>query len=293
MIGNQAVQRMVQRACTSGAACSSIKGDPGGFAAKAEAEVKKLMAAPINCLGAPEHKAPAVNVTALVTSAGLGVTIPPQVHGLFVDKCLPSFAGGKRGDCKDFPGGAPTGAPADTSCISVHLKDEEDARDILAKSTPSAADKRTLLELARLIAHESQHARFNAAASTVVPDATDCKLDTAVAGGTKKVAGLLSEMSAAIAEFDVFFKNTESSPGKASKLALEAAGQEIATRSGESLLGILRRLKCTCECATVDTFTEQVFNDATSAWKPAARTQFLSAMTDFIPGFWPRALHKK
>jgi hypothetical protein len=123
---------LLQRACRSGAACaSSIKGDPGEFAAKAEAEVKKLMDGPTFCLAAPEHKAPADSVTALVTGAGLGVTIPPEVHGIFIGKCLPSFAGGKRGTCSDFPGGAPTGAPADKSCISVHLSDEEDARDIL------------------------------------------------------------------------------------------------------------------------------------------------------------------
>ncbi len=285
---------LVQRACRSGAACtSSIKGDPGEFAAKAEAAVKELMDPPINCLAAPEHKVPADNVTALVTGAGLGVTIPPEVHGIFVDKCLPSFAGGKHGKCSDVPGGPPTGAPADKSCISVHLSDEEDARDILAKTTRSAADKQKLLELAKLIAHETQHARFGAAASTIVPAAADCKLDTVVAGSTRDVARFLSEMSAEIAEFDVFFKNTKSSPGKASSFALQAAEQDLVTRSGENLLGILKRLQCTCECSTVDTFTEKVFNDAASAWTPDERTEFRKAMTGFIPSFWPKALHKK
>ncbi len=305
MIGNQAVQQMlqikqpsqiqriVQRACKSGAACSGIKGDPGDFDAKAEAAVKELMAPPINCLNAPEHKAPADNLTALVTGAYLGVTIPPEVHGIFVDKCLPSFAGGKTGDCKDFPGGAPSGAPGDKSCIAVQLSDEEDAKAILAKTTRSAADKQKLLEFAKLMAHESQHARFNPVASTMVPDAADCTVDTPVAGGTKKVKGFLSEMSAEIAEFDVFFKNTKSSPGKTSTFAMQAAEQDLVTRSGENLLGILKKLQCTCECDTVDTFTKEVFTGTARPWTPEERIEFQKAMTGFIPSFWPKALHKK
>ena len=126
-----------------------------------------------------------------------------------------------------------------------------------------------------------------------MPAAADCKLDTVVAGSTKDVASFLSEMSAEIAEFDVFFKNTQSSPGRASTFAMQAAEQDIATRSGENLLGILKRLQCTCECNTVDTFTEKVFNDAASSWTPDEKAEFRKAMTGFIPSFWPKALHKK
>jgi hypothetical protein len=282
---------MLQRACKSGAACSRIKGDPGDFAAKADAAVQEMLA--INCVAAPEHRAPADNLTALVTGAGLGVTIPPEVHGIFVDKCLPSFAGGKHGKCSDIPGGAPTGAPADKSCISVQLGDEEDAKEIRAKTKHSAADKQKVLEFAKIIAHETQHARFNPAASTIVPEAADCKLDTVVAGSKKTVAGFLSEMSAQFAEFDVFFRNTKSSPGKASSLAMEAAARDLVTRSGENLLGILKRLQCACECKTVDTYTEKVFADVASSWTSEEKREFRKAMTDRIPSFWPKALQKK
>lgn len=282
---------MLQRACASGAACTKIKGDPADFATKADAAVKEMIDPPINCRAAREHKMPATNLTALVTGAGLGVTIPPEVHGVFVDKCLPSFAGGKHGKCSDIPGGAPTGAPADKSCISVQLADEEDAKDILAKTKRSAADKEKVLEFARNIAHESQHARFNPAASTIVPEAADCKLDTVVAG-KKTVLSLLSEMSAQIAEFDVFFRNTKSSPGTASTSAMQTAARDLVTRSGENLLGILKRLQCTCECKTVDTYTEKVFADVASSWTVEERKVFRKAMTDRIPSFWPKALQK-
>jgi hypothetical protein len=283
---------LLQRACRSGAACTAIKGDPGDFAGKAEAAVKELIAPPINCLAAPEHKMPADSMTALVAGAGLGVSIPPEVHGIFVDKCLPSFAGGKHGNCSDIPGGPPTGAPPDKSCISVHLADEEDAKAILGKTTRSDADKQKVLELAKHVAHETQHARFNPAAKTIVPEAADCKLDTVVAG-TKDVAGLLSEMSAGFAEFDVFFKNTKSSPGKVSTFLMQAAEQDLVRRGGENLLGILTRLQCACECGTVDTYTEKVFADVAGSWTPEERTEFQKAMTGFIPSFWPKALHKK
>ena len=302
-IGNQAVQRLlrndlphplVQRACRSGAICTNIKGDPADFDAKAKAEVQTLIDPPVNCRAAPEHMMPADSITALVTGADLGVTIPPEVHGIFVDKCLPSFAGGKHNTCAEIPGGPPPGAPADKSCISVQLADEEEAKDILAKTTRSAADKKKILELARSMAHETQHARFNPKAKDIVSEADDCKLDMAMPGSKKTVANLLSEMSAEFAEFDVFFRNTKSSPGKASRLALEEAEQDLVRRSGENLLGILTKLQCACECGTVDAYTEEVFTDVANSWADEKeKTRFQKAMVDFIPSFWPKALRPK
>jgi len=40
-------------------------------------------------------------------------------------------------------------------------------------------------------------------------------------------------------------KNTKSSLGKISTFAMQAAEQDLVTRSGENLLGILRKLQCT------------------------------------------------
>ena len=113
-------------------------------------------------------------------------------------------------------------------------------------------------------------------------------------GSQKTVANLLSEMSAEMAEFDVFSRNTKSSPGKASRLALEEAEQDLVRRSGENLLGILTKLQCACECSTVDAYTEKVFTDVANSWKDEKETtRFQKAMTDFIPSFWPKALQKK
>ena len=292
---NKLPHPLLQRACRSGAICTNIKGDPADFDAKAQAAVQALIDPPVNCRAAPEHMMPAASITALVTGADLGVSVPPEVHGIFVDKCLPSFAGGKHSKCSEIPGGPPTGAPADKSCISVQLADEEAAKDILAKTTRSAADKEKVLELAKHIAHETQHARFNPQAKTIVTEAADCKLDTAMAGSKKTVANLLSEMSAEFAEFDVFFRNTKSSPGKTSTFAMQDATQALVSRSGENLLGILKKLQCACECGTVDVYTEKVFADVadTGSWTDEERTVFQKAMTGFMPSFWPKALRPK
>src|SRR5262245_19351522 len=114
-------------------------------------------------------------------------------------------------------------------------------------------------------------------------------------GSQKTVANLLSEMSAEFAEFDVFFRNTQSSPGKASRLALEEAEQDLVRRSGENLLGILTKLQCACECSTVDAYTEKVFTDIvkSSSWTDEEATKFQKSMIDFIPSFWPKALRPK
>jgi hypothetical protein len=303
-LGNQAVRRLVQsanglphplvqRVCRSGAICKNIKGDPADLDAKAQAAVQELIDG--NCRAAPEHMMPAESITALATGENLGVTIPPEVHGVFVDKCLPSFIGGKHGKCSDIPGGPPPGAPPDKSCVSVQLADEEEAKDLLAKTTRSADDKTKVLELAKHIAHETQHARFNPAVKTIVTEAADCTLDKAMPGSTKTVANLLSEMSAEFAEFDVFFRNAKSSPGKTSTFAMQDAAEALVRRPGENLLGILTKLQCACECGTVDAYTEKVFTDIVkkSSWSNEEAATFQKAMVDFMPSFWPKALRPK
>jgi Domain of unknown function (DUF4157) len=292
---NEGPVTSLQRACRSAAQCSApTQGNPGQVGVTAAAEQAVLESGPDPCQAKARHKGPATNVTALVTGAGLGVTIPPEVHGIFINACLPESIESQRTDCGDFPGGAPTGAPAAKSCVGVRASDEDAAKAILAKPVPSAADKATVLGLASTIKHESQHASFNAAASGVVPPAADCNLGTVVhfPGGTDTVKHLLSEMSAETAEFDVFFRNTKSSPGKVSAWAMQTEEHDIASRSGENILGIIKTLQCACACDTVDTFTEKVFNNVATSWTTDEKTEFQKAMTGFIPSFWPKSLHK-
>jgi hypothetical protein len=284
----------VQRApCRSPAQCSAPSpGSPGQFSVDEAGEEAAAQVGPDPCQNKPRHKDRATNLEALALGAGLGVAIPPQVHGTFIDKCL-ARADGSTSPCAEFPGGAPTGAPAGKLCISVPEAYEDRAKALRAKPQPlSGADRQTEVELSALIQHESQHARFDKAAAAIVPAAADCNLATVTPDGTT-VGFQLSEISAGMAEFDIYFKNRKTVPNRASIFRLQTAEHDIATRGGESILGAIKTVQCVCACNTVDTFTEKVFNDASSSWTPEEKTEFQKAMTGFMPSFWPKSLQKK
>lgn len=291
---NAASVASVQRTpCRSPAQCAApIAGAPGQFSVTEDAAQAALKAAATPCQAKPRHKDPATNIKALALGSGLGVAIPPQVHGIFIDKCLAS-ADGQTQKCAQFAGGAPTGAPPDQLCVSVTEADENRAQALQAKPHPlSGADRQKEAELSALIQHESQHARFDTAAAAIVPAAADCNLATAVPDGTD-VEFQLSEMSAGMAEFDIYFKNQKAAPTRASVFRMQTAEHDIATRGGESILGAIKTLQCACACNTVDTFTVKVFNDASSSWTAEEKTEFQKAMTGFMPSFWPKSLQKK
>ena len=93
----------------------------------------------------------------------------------------------------------------------------------------------------------------------------------------------------------MLFRSKKAHPSeKASEFALQSLEHDIASRFSANFLGILKALKCTCSCDTADTYTAKVLEDAASSWDPAfkdeEKTRFKMAMTDFIPGFWPKRL---
>jgi hypothetical protein len=174
----------------------------------------------------------------------------------------------------------------------MHTTDEDRATALLARPRPLGdADLRQLLWFVSTVVHESQHNRFDANAAAIVPPAADCNVNTPVSRGT--VESLLSEISAEIAEFNVYFLNSIANPSRSSAFAIQSEEHEIAIRGGENILGNIKDLQCVCECGTVATFIQEVFNEASASWTPEARREFKRAMTAFIPSFWPPSLHQR
>jgi hypothetical protein len=298
----------VQRACRSAAQCAvPSSGSAGTFGATVEAESEALARAsggvppvgggPTPCLF-PRHGDRATNFETLATTAGLGAAIAPGIAGFFINACLSPNDGATNDTCGNFPGGPPGGAPAAKFCVQLHTTDEDTAIALLAKPKPlSYADQRMFLWITSSVVHESQHNRFDATASTVVPAAVECNLSTSIpiaAGRT--VGNALSEISAQIGEFDVYYRNKKLHPGLASGYALQTEEHNISSRGGETILGNIKDIQCVCNCNTVNTFVEKVFNDAANSWtapdKDAEKNEFNKALTAFIPSFWPPSLHR-
>jgi hypothetical protein len=184
----------------------------------------------------------------------------------------------------------------------VHAADEDAAAAVVAKGAArTPEDQQQAVSFASLMQHEFQHAHFDANRAGIAGSAADCTVDTVVFHGPSpaptgidyKVGFYLSEMSAEIAGFTPVFKATKSAPGAASNDAMFEYERNVTLDSGESIKGVIQALKCKCECGTVDKFTVNVFNEATSAWAADQKDEFQKAMTRIMPSFWPTALQKK
>jgi len=289
----------LRRACKSSAECAApIPGDPGRFGQKAEAEgaaeEKKSNPNP-EAGGAvcakPRHRDEATNLTAIVTAEG--VVKPPEVSGIFINACFPPSAGAAKVACKDFPGGSPPTADATKDCVEVKPQTEDAAAAINKPGDRSDYAKERSTKMAAGIAHEFQHARFDAKASKVVADAADCTLETDVGGTGTTVEGYLSEMSAEMAQFPLYYQKNQTSPSPRNAELLFNEERKIATHPSESISGIIQGLQCQCECGTVDTFIVKVFNDGVSGWPADQTEEFQKAMTRLMPAIWPASLQKK
>jgi hypothetical protein len=292
----------IQRACRSAAQCGITNfGSSAGFGKDADAESETIAKAsggvsvgggPTSCT-LPRHGDRATNIEAVAIGSGLAVAMAPDIAGFFINACLSPKIDGETSDCSQFPGGPPAGAAPGKSCVQVHPADEDDAKAIAAKPKPlNEADQRKLLHFAALVKHESQHTIFDPKAGTVVPASGGCDVNTAVpvpSGGD--VEGRLSEISAEIAEYDVYFRNRKQRPHD-SEWVLQTEEHDIATRSAENILGNIKDLQCACDCDVVAKFVEEVFVEASSSWTDEERKRFKKAMTDFIPSFWPRKLRQ-
>jgi len=292
----------LQRACRTPAQCGVTNpGSSRAFGGPVEAESEAIAKAsggvsvgggPTSCT-LPRHGERAVNIESLAIGAGLGAAVAPDLAGFFINACLSPNDGTFSPSCSEFPGGPPGGAPPDKACAQVHTADEDEAKALVAKPKPlNEADQRRLLWWTSTVKHESQHTIFNPKAGTVVPPSGGCDVNTAVpvpSGGN--VLDRLTEISAEIAEYDVYFRNRKQRPAD-SEWVLQTEEHDIATRGSENILGNIKDLQCACNCGVVAKFVEEVFIEASSSWTNEEKKRFKKAMTSFMPSFWPRALHQ-
>jgi len=298
----------IQRACRPAAQCTvPIAGNAGSFGAQVEAEseaiavasggVPPVAGAPSSCL-LPRHGTRATNFEAVATGAGFGVAVAPGIAGFFINACLSPNDGANNAPCSEFPGGPPAGTNPGQFCVQLHTTDEDMASALRTRPQPlSGADLHNFLWITSNVKHESQHNIFDAnpgAVASFTPPAGDCTLSTVIPiAANHRVEDLLSEISAEIAEFDVYFKNTIAHPSRQGNFEMQTAEHDIASRGRENILGNIRALQCACNCSTVDAWVVQVFNQASNGWSDPEKTAFKRAMTAFIPSFWPRSLHQR
>jgi len=239
----------LQRACLPGSVCATpsttlesfvatTQADPvnQSKAAKRQAACSKVPPSP--ACTSDGHGAPATALTALLSSfypARLAF-----ISGIFVDKDIPATYGAYTFDCASFVPPRPG-----TKCTFVPAALEVQARQYRAGATKVGGQPRQawLTETLGTLTHETEHARFDAAAPIANPSAS-CKF--------ADHASNLSEMAAHLSEMHVYYRAALARPEKNRFAVFRSMFDYWVKNGSEDVRGIVQSLRCKCSCADAD-----------------------------------------
>jgi len=163
------------------------------------------------------------------------------ITGIFVNKDMPAQWGAVTDECANF-----TPPLAGSKCTFVPDTLEAEAKQYRSgnKKVGGMAPADWLRDTIGTIAHETEHARFDSSAPIAAPSATSCKFDDH--------KGNLSEMAAHFAEMHVFYRDALSRPAKDRFKDFKSKFVFWVTNGSEDLAGIVKDLRCKCECTDAD-----------------------------------------
>ncbi|WP_343305655.1 DUF4157 domain-containing protein [Chitinophaga niabensis] len=294
-----AVMRKIQRSCLTGAVCTPpICGSPGTFGTSEEAieapartaRRAAILADPVG-QAATGHSRRAANIEAVLAANGVAVT--PTSHGVFVDLDVSPNTGAFTMRCSSFDTWVPPFAgPATARCIFVPNRLEQEAdtfQNNPAQATIGGMTRNNwLMQLKIAMTHELQHIIYDAVARPALPGVT-CLRTTVIDGHT--VRFFLSEMSAEMSEFPPLFENVRRrSPDYSTMMTnLRNEYNETITNCSESIEGILKSLRCHCDCADVTAYLEETIAFTQSGWTTTQKNVFRELMINRFPALnWTR-----
>lgn len=300
---------VIHRFCINDAeTCAENCGQPGSFveagvrevAPAREQRAEQIRDEPAEAM-ASGHSRRATNLETIAGNAGL---LPvPGVYGLFVDNEMPRTWGAYRWRCRDFATWVePYTGPPDDRCVFVMDSNEVSAGQYLTDPTATTLQglprDEWYLYILRKLTHELQHERFASAPHASLPSAA-CTRETAMytdgRGRTFSLNYLLSELSAEISEFlpiyDSLRRTTPAGPEQYETMmsgAISAFDSKISD-CGESIRGILRAIRCHCNCNESDFYIRDTVEFTTSHWPRDVKSFFNHMMrrdrfSDSTPG---------
>ncbi len=282
-----AVPATIQRACLSGAACSSAHGSATGFGAESESREAAARRRRAGMSPARQrlhgHTGHARALETFFNSQVPGLV--SNFHGFFVDQDLDPDTGALQEDCAQM---VPPITGATKPCIFVHGDLNQQALKFNTDPTATTIGGRSRetwrIDTVQLIVHENQHLLYGGAISgTAVPaGVTSCT--------RAAVDSDLSELNAIMSEFVIAFRAIPAGAPATDPASLRLARWfdfKIDT-AGENIRDNLRRLRCNCDCADADRFIKETFNFATSSWSVAEKDAFNAELRRPARGLnWP------
>jgi Domain of unknown function (DUF4157) len=253
----------LQRACLSAAECAAPTATLDNFVADTEskpeniskADKRKKACSPMTAACTSDgHGAKATALTAVATAhypSRLG-----HVTGIFVNKDIPAQWGAVTQDCSTFTPPLP-GA----KCTFVPDRLEAQAKQFQIGNKTIGGSSRTDWLTATLgtLTHETEHARFDSAAPIAKPNATACKFEDH--------ASNLSEMAAHFSEMHVFYRAALARPEKDRFKEFKRMFDYWVKNGSEDISGIVKDLRCKCECADADYYITKTAESVSSNQK--------------------------
>lgn len=285
-----AVPRALQRACLAAAACAAPKSTLTEFVAATEARPANVSKADKRrkaCAKAPVdpkctsdgHAAPATALTKILTAnnpSRLGF-----ITGIFVNKDMPSDWGAVTQSCSSFMPPLPGG-----QCTFVPDTLEAEAKQFEAGAKTIGGLKRAdwLTRTLGTLVHQTEHARFDAAPAIAEPTPTACKF--------ADLEFNLSEMAAHLAEMHVYYRAALTKTGKNRFTDFKNRFAFWVTNGSEDIAGIVKDLRCRCECADADYYIRKTVESVSTSqkWDTNEATMIHTELADPKWGLnWPVA----
>jgi hypothetical protein len=125
------------------------------------------------------------------------------------------------------------------------------------------------------VTHELEHVRFRKQFPKTAPRAEACEFDD--------VSRELSELGAIMSEFPVVFQAQANKSWHDRRVELDSWFKYKLTqpsKHGETIAGILKAIRCRCECPDVNAYLERLVDFTTKSWTDLEKNTFHSELRD-------------
>ena len=282
---------VLQRACSSASECSGRRATLTQFVEDTENKpenISKQEKRKNACTTNPPkasftsdgHGARAAALTGLL--ATYYKSRASNISGIFVDKDIPADYGAVTYACKDF---MPPLAGVTCTFVPDVLEAQGRAYQRGEARVGGTSRQDWLTNALSILTHETEHARFDASPNIAKPNAAACTFEAHQSN--------LSEMAAALSEMHVYYRAALAKPsGRDRFKQFYAMFANWVQNPSECIFGIIKELRCSCECADADYYITKTAESVMSnqKWDTNERTMIHTELREPKWGLkWPIA----
>jgi hypothetical protein len=125
------------------------------------------------------------------------------------------------------------------------------------------------------VTHELEHVRFRKQFPKTAPRPEACDFDD--------ISGELTELGAIMSEFPVFFRVRANKSWHDRRIEMDHWFKRKLTqpsRHGERITGILKAIRCRCECVDVNAYLQRLVEFTTTSWTEVEKNTFHTELRD-------------